>query len=235
MVRQDLFFQLPCWKVLAYSCLFIRGIGVNTLAPRLQLAICIPATIFAVAVALAFAQAPAGAEVSHTVVLNPTKHTSGQKFGFASGKWIAIKADKEAAVIVVETATGSAVQVTNGTVTVRNLSDKSVVRLSQGCAYETVVRADVERRQPEAFLSSAAETIALFQSKSNTSYLYRMDGSSKFKAEIVTPPITQNYSIGDVAAMRLPISRLVSVHFPPSGVVVWHPPTPALAEEGKSQ
>jgi hypothetical protein len=232
MVRQDLFFQLLCWKLVPYSCLLLRGIGVNALAPRLDLSICTAALIFAVG--LAQLQTPAWAQESRTVVLAPQKHPGGQKFAVTAAKWITIKAEREAAVIVIETDTSSAVQVLSGNVTIRNLADKSVVSVGAGSAYETIV-SRAHCRQPQAFFAKAAETIALFESKSNTSYLYRFDVSTKFKAAILTPPLNQTYSIGDVAAARLPMSRMVSTHFPPAGVVVWHPPTPALAEEGKSQ
>jgi hypothetical protein len=203
---------------------------VNALSPRLDLLLSV-----AVIIATGFTPAPANAQECHTVELNPQKHTNGSKFALAAAKWIGIKAEKDATVVVVETDSSSAVRVTSGCVTVRNLSDKSVVRLYAGCAYETVVRDDIMRRQPEAFLDTAAETIALFECKSNTSFLYRMDSKAKLKVEIFTPPLTQSYSIGDVAATRVPMPRMVSMHFPPTGVVVWHPPTPALAEQGKAQ
>jgi hypothetical protein len=157
-----------------------------------------------------------------------------KKVAYTSAKWLTVKAERGAEVVIVETEYTSALRVISGTATVRNGLDHSVVRLGAGTAYETNVRPDPMKRDPIAFIEQAPEIIALFETKSNTSYLYRTIANGRLKAEIIDPPMTQNYSIGDVAASKLPMSRMLTTHFPPAGVVVWHPPAPALAEQSGS-
>jgi hypothetical protein len=84
------------------------------------------------------------------------------------------------------------------------------------------------KREPSAFIADATEALALFETKSNSSYLYRMT-DAKLKAEIINPPTTSSYMLGEIAGAQLPMSRLTTMHFPPAGVAVWHPSAPALA------
>jgi hypothetical protein len=210
---------------------FFRGTNVAAFAVKATLA----GMPLAMCLALS-GLAPAMAEERQTIVLTPTSQqtASHKKVAYATAKWLTVKSDHVAEILLSETDYTSAVQVVAGTVTVRNKLDHSVIRISAGTAYETNVRPDPIKRDPVAFNDGAAETIALFETKSNTSYLYRMNEPGRMKAEIIDPPMTQNYSIGDVAASKLPMSRMLTTHFPPAGVVVWHPPTPALAEQSKA-
>lgn len=178
---------------------------------------------------------PAQAGELREVTLVPTsqKLSSNKKIAYASAKWLSVKSDRDAQVIIAESDSSTAIRVLSGSVVLRNLFDRSVIRLSAGMGYEFDYQPDVEKRAPAAFIKNAAEAIALFESRSNTSYLYRM-ADAKFRAEIINPPTLSSYLLGDTAATKLPMPKLVSMHFPPAGVVVWHPPVPALAGSGEA-
>lgn len=168
-----------------------------------------------------------------TLVPSSQKLSSNKKIAYASAKWLSVKSDRDAQVIIAESDSSTAIRILSGSVVLRNLLDRSVIRLSAGMGYEFNYQPDPEKRAPAAFVKDATEAIALFESKSNTSYLYRM-ADTKFRAEIINPPTLSSYLLGDIAATKLPMTKLVSMHFPPAGVVVWHQPAQVLAGSGEA-
>jgi hypothetical protein len=108
-----------------------------------------------------------------------------------------------------------------------------VVRIGAGTSYEIIASAQ-SQREPQAFLDQADETMALFETKTNTSFLYGMEKDKPVKAEIINPPCSHSYCIGSVAARRFPMSQMLAMHFPPAGVVNWEPPKSGLAQQSQT-
>jgi hypothetical protein len=175
---------------------------------------------------------PGGTEtdLSHThaerMKLQPA---AKNKPALATFSLLSFKADRDAEIEVIEGRHGLAVRVLAGSVIVRNHLDRSVIRIGAGTSYEIIASAQ-GHREPQAFVSQAAEMMALFETKTNTSFLYGMEKDKPAKAEIINPPCSHSYWIGSVAARRFPMSQMLAMHFPPAGVVNWEPPKSGLAQ-----